>query len=615
MRAIGIGAALLLTVLGFGGFAADARADVVLNEVNCEGTDWIELVNTAAEPVDVSGWLLTDAQLSEHEADHRMTFAASTSIGAHGNLVVEKGAGGFPFGISCSDTIRLADEAEAQLDETTIGQRNTSADTWGRYPNGTGTFAAAVATRGAPNQPSSGGGPDQDQAAWLYDPGSVVEVDLDMPQSSIDALAVTPDEYVDATFSLTTTGGSYGPLAVGLRLKGSGSFRTLDGKAAFKVKFSHSVPGQRFLGLKALSLNNMVQDPSMVREVVSYELFRGAGVAAPRTGYAFVQVNGADYGVYLNVENPDEIMARRWFSGTRHLYEGGYRADATPSGMANLEVDEGSETDLSDLEALVAGADSHTGDWSDQISPLLDLEQATRMWAVEAYVGHWDGYSPNREYDATEPNNFFLHSVDSGRFSMLPWGTDQTLGRRVSFDDPAGILFRRCLDDASCSALYRDAVAQVRTIAVQAGLQDFAASTATMLEPWQQRDPRREQGMQQIADGVSSVRAYLGIRPSDVDAWLSEGPAPVSGTQTIETKITGRPKARTAARRVSFGFTSSLAGAVFECKLDRGRFAPCSEPARFKVAPGRHRFHVRAKGPGGLFDQSAARFRFEVVRS
>ncbi len=117
----------------------------------------------------------------------------------------------------------------------------------------------------------------------------MVEIDLDMPQESIDALELDPDEYVDATFSLATTGGSYGPLQVGARLKGHGSFRTLEGKAAFKVKFNHSVPGQRFLGLKGLTLNNMVQDNSMLRELLTYQLARGAGVAAPRTGYAYLQ--------------------------------------------------------------------------------------------------------------------------------------------------------------------------------------------------------------------------------------------------------------------------------------------------------------------------------------
>ena len=44
-----------------------------------------------------------------------------------------------------------------------------------------------------------------------------------------------------------------------MRLKGSGSFRTLDGKAAF-LNFDHHVEGQLLNGLEKLALNNMVHD-------------------------------------------------------------------------------------------------------------------------------------------------------------------------------------------------------------------------------------------------------------------------------------------------------------------------------------------------------------------
>ena len=242
-------------------------------------------------------------------------------IPANGTLSVERPAN-FPFGISCDDTIRLADATETLVDETTIGTRNSPTDTWGRYPNGAGPFGPTLATRNAPNEPAPGAGPPPDLAGWMYDPATMVEVDLELPPASIDALDADPEEYVDGTFSLNTTDGSYGPLQIGVRLKGQGSFRPLSGKAAFKLKFSHSVPGQRFLGLKGMTLNNMVQDPSMIHETLTFALHRAAGVPAPRTGYSFVRVNGDAYGVYLNIENVDEIMLRRHFATTKHLYEG-----------------------------------------------------------------------------------------------------------------------------------------------------------------------------------------------------------------------------------------------------------------------------------------------------
>ena len=59
-----------------------------------------------------------------------------------------------------------------------------------------------------------------------------------------------------------------------VRLKGKASFMPLSGKAAFKLKFGKT---ERFLGLKKMTLNNMVEDPSMLRETLSYAAFRAAG--------------------------------------------------------------------------------------------------------------------------------------------------------------------------------------------------------------------------------------------------------------------------------------------------------------------------------------------------
>jgi len=366
----------VLALVAFALAAPAADAAVVLNEVDCE-TDWVELVNTGQDPVDLTGWLLTDDALDRDPPrdSHRYTFP-DVDIAGLGSLTVDKGAAGFPFGISCGDdTIRLADAAGSPVDEVAVPELAVETNTWGRLPNGTGTWTETKSTKGAPNEPGEGGGSGpSDLAAWMYDPHAVVEIDLGLPQESIDALAVTPDEYVDGTFSLRTAGGTYGPYDVGIRLKGSrGSFRPLTQKAAFKLKFNHSVPGQKFFGLKKMTLNNMIQDRSMIREVLGYRVFREMAVPSSRTGYSFVRVNGNDYGVYLNIETMDDVALPRWYSSTGHLYEGDYGTDVVPGDAPNFEVDEGDAEDLSDLEALIAAANEGSGDWSERVAPFVDL--------------------------------------------------------------------------------------------------------------------------------------------------------------------------------------------------------------------------------------------------
>ena len=130
-----------------------------------------------------------------------------------------------------------------------------------------------------------------DQAGPLFDPDAVATVHFDLPQESRDAINDNPNEYAPADMTATVAGQTFSLNDVGLRLRGSTSFRTLDGKASFKVKTNEFVSGQKILGRKKLTLTNMVQDPSMIHEELAYELFRGAGVPASRTGYADVSVN------------------------------------------------------------------------------------------------------------------------------------------------------------------------------------------------------------------------------------------------------------------------------------------------------------------------------------
>jgi len=352
-----------------------------------------------------------------------------------------------------------------------------------------------------------------DPAAWLFDPTAVVEIDLDLPQATIDALELEPDEYQPGTFSLKAGAETHGPLSVGVRLKGgAGSFRRLSEKAALKVKFDEYVDDQTFFGLEKLTLNNMVQDSSMLHETFAYELFRAMGVAAPRTGYALVRVNDEGFGVYLNVETLDKISLPLWFGSTQHLYEGGYGTDVTPGEAGAFEVDEGKNSKREDLEALIVAANAEGGDWSDGVDAVTDLPQMTRMWAVERYIGHWDGYAGYAQRPEVMPNNFYLHSDQAGRFRMLPWGTDQTWEDRLEFDEPSdSILFNRCLADLSCRALYLEALGDLHTMVGALQLGRRATELATLLAPCQalETPARRSHPAAEIAAGVEETRDYI----------------------------------------------------------------------------------------------------------
>jgi hypothetical protein len=499
-----------------------------------------------------------------------------------------------------------------------------------------------------------------DEIEWMYDPDAVVEIHLGgLSEAELDELEATPDEYVHGSFELTVDGVPKGPLLtdVGIRLKGGvGSSRPVKtGKSGFKVRFDEFVDDQLFFGIKRLTLNNMIQDPSMVHESITYGLFRDLGLPASRTGYAFITLNGDDYGLFLNLETLDEVSLPQWFPTTGHLYEAdAAKTDLVPGDATRFEVDEGDEEDISDLEALIAAVNDGVGDWSDDVSPFADLEQMTAHWAVERYVTHWDGYAGvDAEF---RPNNYYLHSDTVGIFQMMPWGTDQTWQFNMEFDEPAGgIMFNECLADASCKQLYLEGLTDVYCVAPGLDLPGKGAQLATTLAPYQDReDPlRREATEGEIAAAVEDFEALATSRPEELQDYLTaEGvfgngadpcplpPEPEKPTEPGVTPPIDAPPPIVIAPALRFGPTTvqgnrvltrvdtPTAGAVTQrvtARLDGRRVQVCSdqerrdEAARVKI-----RCHLskaareaRAEGPLRLrvrvgFTAKAAKPRFSV---
>ena len=390
-------------------------------------------------------------------------------------------------------------------------------------------MALCAAFARSPPPPASAE-PEPGSAGWLYDPSKVVAIDLTLSPSAEAELEAEPDEYVEGGFAISTTDGVAGRRRTAGRIARPGRHspqgqrerlvRPLSGKAAFKVKFnfenSKGEKGKKYLGLKKLTLNNMVEDFSLIHETLAYTAYRGVGLPASRTGYAFVRVNGQPYGLYLNIEDMDDVALERWFGkfeDPQHLYEGESGADVIPGvdelpvGEGGFEVDEGDEANLEDLKALVAAVNSIEGEgWSAAVAPVADLAELTRIWAVEKYIGHWDGYAG--QAGKFQPNNYFLYSDASGVFQMLPWGADETFERRLDFDGPAGLMFDRCLADPACEALYRKELRAVGRTIDSLHLGVLGAAEAELLKPSEEAIPRLEHP-ELVEDAVAETLSFV----------------------------------------------------------------------------------------------------------
>ena len=459
-----------------GSVAATAKvyadpAQVQINELACDNSagQFVELVNTNAKlPAQVGGWQLSDQAPAVAAADHRVRLAAGKVIPAAGRLLLSSASSTLPFDLSCGgDVVYLAKTLGASwqlIDEVSVPNL-TAAASWGR--DRTGVFRPQTPTPGAANA-AIAGDVDYDRAGWLFDPEREVRIDLTIPEASEQALVAQPSVYTTAAFRLTDDAANLWPdtgaIEVGVRLKGGyGSFLPYgaDSKSGFKIKFGEYVPGQRFFGLKKLTLNNMRQDPSMLHETFTYSLFRTYGLEAPRTGFANLYVNGQLRGFYLLLEPYDDVSVDWWVPALRHVYDAHWTLQAPFSKPeidswlpeTHFQVDEGDENDYSDLEQM-ADAIAPSGAMGAEAAKRIDFNQVGRFLAIEKYVSHWDGYSGTPEWT---PNNYNLASDRTGKFTLLPWGTDQTWGynaAKESFASAQGLLFNRCLATSECRSAY-----------------------------------------------------------------------------------------------------------------------------------------------------------------
>ncbi len=156
---------------------------------------------------------------------------------------------------------------------------------------------------------------------------TVGELHLQFDEAAIKLLRASPDAEVAGRLSVGEQ--SRAPLPVTVRLKGQlGSKRSIDDKPALKIAVQD---GHRVLGFENLTLNNMVQDPTMLHEAVGYRVYADAGVTVPDSRYMRLTLNGRPRGLYLLVETIDLLVpgapVRRRLrhplrGGLRHRFQG-----------------------------------------------------------------------------------------------------------------------------------------------------------------------------------------------------------------------------------------------------------------------------------------------------
>lgn len=232
---------------------------------------------------------------------------------------------------------------------------------------------------------------------------------------------------------------------VGVRFKGNSSLQTSwqTGvlKLSFKLDFDEfedeypQIDNQRFYGFKKLSLKNNYDDKSMLREKVSADVFRDAGLAVSHTAFYTVYVDHGDgptyFGVYTLVEEVDDTVVETQFSDDNgNLYKPDGDAATFASGTYDEEEyvkkSNEDEADFSDVSALLSiiNDDARITDpetWRANLESIFDTDVFLKYLATNTIIQNWDTYG-------RMTHNYFLYNnPETNKLTWIPWDNNEAL--------------------------------------------------------------------------------------------------------------------------------------------------------------------------------------------
>lgn len=268
---------------------------------------------------------------------------------------------------------------------------------------------------------------------------------------------------------------------VGFRLKGNstlaGSWRKGVYKLPFRLNFDKfedeypQIKNQRFYGFKELSFSPGGKDNSLIRDKVTSDIFRMAGVPAAQSAFYKVYIDfgsGLKYcGVYTMLEIVDDTMISDQFGEDEgNIYK-------PESSFTSFDVDQfekknnEDENDYSDVQSFITAlhADnrvSNSSEWRSTLESTFNVDHFLRWLAVNTTIVNWDQYG-------VLPHNYYLYHHSVNKLTWIPWDNNEAMLNMANLPHPipalslsnvseAWPLIRYVADDPVYYTRYKDYV-------------------------------------------------------------------------------------------------------------------------------------------------------------
>lgn len=413
-------------------------------------------------------------------------------------------------------------------------------------------------------------------ASRLFDSSIVHEIDLELKETDWHSILEDPraKEYVPAEVLIDGERISN----VGLRVKGSNSLnQTLkygSKRFSLKIEFDHFEKGQSYHGLDKLSLNSSFQDNAYLKDVMTFDMMASMGVPAPLTSYAFMRVNGEDWGLFVAIEEiEDAFVLRNYGANHGELYKPSYlRLGDDNSDIGLIYTgDEFRRYDNIFREAVFSANDADKKrlikalrilSEGQDLERAVDIEAVLRYFVVQTFVVNLDSYLGRTGH------NYFLYEKD-GRISMLPWDYNlafatYALGMTDPIDDstlfvnypintpaPFEVMVRRPLffvlmQDKGNLIRYHQLYDEFLVDYLESGYFENKVDTiAGLISPYVERDPTKFASHERFLLAVDTFKSFNLLRTRSVRGQL-DGTIPATFRGQAE-----NPDARIDASAIS----------------------------------------------------------------
>ncbi len=231
---------------------------------------------------------------------------------------------------------------------------------------------------------------------------------------------------------------------IGLKQKGNISASHGNNKLPFKIKTNEYINGQEFDGIREFTLNNSFQDPSMMREKMTYDLSGELGLYTLRTAYAKVYMDNNYWGVYTIVEGKDEMFHHVF--GNRSgdaiestdfgnlCYEGDNKAYYYNSNLGDYIyiVDNGDDnTAWFRFINMLDKANNTTTNYVSTVDDYLNITDFTKYQAMNVYLLNFDSYI------GFVGNQLYYYDESVNIWQVIPWDFNASFGLwNTQFQNP-----------------------------------------------------------------------------------------------------------------------------------------------------------------------------------